>query len=315
MVYLYSLRGSFCRCWKTMALLRSTLLGCSVLVSLWSGWGLRAYGQSLPDDVADSLARLDQSICLQQWGQAIGITSGLIASPNVSATERQGLLNFRRQLRGWQLKPSPAAIQASCDRTSSLFLSLEEPAPPQPQPLDWNRALATLAIREPIVMLNDGAEPTADLIPIELTTGSPDILTDGATPIDTTDGFNVVGGRVNVAQHVYSFLARMGDSPELEVEVTRTLIGSGTPQLFLFDRAGRLLVQSTPDNLQASIQNFVMPTTSVYFAVVTPPETTPILDAQGLIVDWQRSQNSRFDYTLTLTGVTPYQTLLPDSRP
>ncbi|MEM9264359.1 MAG: hypothetical protein AAGA46_02430 [Cyanobacteria bacterium P01_F01_bin.13] len=293
-----------------MDLLRSTLLGLSVTVFLLSGWELRAYGQSLSNDVAASLARLDRSICLQQWGYAIEITSELIASPDVSAAYRQELLTFRRQLQIWQLNPSPSIVQASCDRTLPLFLTLEAPTPPPPQPLDWNRALATLANPGPIIELDDGFESTANVIPTELTASSPEILADWATPIDTTDGFSVVGGQVYVDQQVYSFLSRFGDPINLDLEVTRAYIG-GASQLFLFNQAGRLMVQSDPTNLQASIENFVIPQTDVYFAVVGPQGTTPVLDGQGLLVGWQTAQNSRFDYTLTLTGVTPYQALLP----
>ncbi len=294
-----------------MTLLRSTLLGLSVLVSLGSGWGQRAYGQPL----SHRGARLDRAICLQQWEQALDITSGLIATPEISATDRQELLQFRRQLQAWQLSPSPVEIQASCDRTLSLFLPLEAPTPPSPQPLDWNRALATLANPRPIIVLDDGVEPTADLIPADLTTDSPEILANWATPIDTTDGFNVVGGQVDGGQQVYSFLARIGDSLALELDITRTYFGAGQPQLFLFDRAGRLLIQSDPGNLQTSTQNFVVPETDVYFVVVASPETIPIMGVRNRIVDWQRTQTSRFDYTLTLTGVTPYQALLPDGWP
>lgn len=271
---------------------------------------MQVHGQVPPHQVSDGLAWLDRAVCLQRWDQAIDITSELIASPHVSTTYRQELLSFRRQLQTWRVSPMPPTSQASCDRTLPLFLNLAEPEAPEPQPLDWNRALATLRNTSPIIQLDDGFEPTDNLIPTELTATSPETLTTFATPIDTSDGFDVIGGRVNRGEQVYSFLARLGDQVSLDLEITRGYVGD-EPQIFLFDQGGRLLAQSNSVGFQASVQEVVMPKTDVYFAVVSPQTTTPILDAQGLIVGWQTTANSSFDYTLTLTGVTPYQSLLP----
>ncbi|MBE9068767.1 hypothetical protein IQ260_19155 [Leptolyngbya cf. ectocarpi LEGE 11479] len=296
-----------------MAILRSHGLGFSVgfavLISLCNGGALRA--QALSHQVHQAtLAQLDRAVCLQQWGQAIDITSRLIASPDVSMTYRQELLRFRRQLQTWQITPVPPITQASCDRTLPLFLPLAEPEAPEPQPLDWYGAIAALRSSRPIIELDDDFDPTVNLIPPELTASSPEVLADFASPIDTTDGFNVVGGRVNRGQQVYSFVARLGDRLSLEADVTRTHIG-GETQIFLFDQTGHLLMQSNDIGFQVSMQNVVIPKTDVYFAVVSPQGTTPILDSQGLIVGWQtQDANSSFDYTLTLTGVTPYQALL-----
>ena len=212
------------------------------------GWGLRAYGQSLPQGVADSLGQLDRAICLQQWARAIDITSGLMASSHVSTGYRQELLGFRRQLQQWQTSSLPPTVQASCDRTLSLFITLDEPEAPESQPLDWGRALATLGNTRPIIQLDDGVEPANDIIPIELTVNSPELLTDLAIPIDTTDGFNVVGGGVNGYQQTYSFLARVGDRVSLALDVTRTHT-RGDAQLFVFDQTGRLVTQSDPGTL------------------------------------------------------------------
>ncbi|MEO0430665.1 MAG: hypothetical protein AAF151_03130 [Cyanobacteria bacterium J06656_5] len=274
------------------------------------GWGLRAYGQSLPPGVADSLGQLDRAICLQQWARAIDITSGLMASSHVSTGYRQELLGFRRQLQQWQTSSLPPTVQASCDRTLSLFITLDEPEAPESQPLDWGRALATLGNTRPIIQLDDGVEPANDIIPVELTVNSPELLTDLAIPIDTTDGFNVVGGGVNGYQQTYSFLARVGDRVSLALDVTRTHT-RGDAQLFVFDQTGRLVTQSDPGTLQASVQDVAVPKTGVYFAVVSPQDVMPVLNPSGLIVDWQIAGGTSFDYTLTLTGVTPYQTLLP----
>lgn len=291
-------------------MIRFNHLGLSVsfalLISLGNGEALQA--QAVTQQIG--LTQLDRAVCLQQWGQAIDITSRLIASPDVSTTYRQELLRFRRQLQTWQVAPVPPTTQASCDRTLPLFLTLAEPEVPEPQPLDWDRALASLRSSRPIVELDNDFDPAANLIAPELTASSPEALTEFANPIDTTDGFNVVGGRVNRQQQVYSFLARLGDPLSLDVDVTRTYIG-GEAQVFVFDQRGRLLRQSSDSGLQVSLQNVVIPKTDVYFAVVSPQETTPILDAQGLIVGWQtQDASSRFDYTLTLTGVTPYQALV-----
>ncbi|MEA5465302.1 hypothetical protein [Leptothoe sp. PORK10 BA2] len=294
-----------------MGMFCSPGLGLAMVFSLVGGWTMGAYGQSLPHTIDDDLAQLERAICLGQWQEAIDITSGLMASEEVSPDYRQELLGVRRQLQVWQTSSLPPQASSSCDRTQSLFITLDQqPTAPEPQPLDWNRALATLANRRPIIELNDDIEPTANLIPAELTANSPELLTAWANPLDTTHGFNVTGGRVNGDQQVYSFLARLGDRVSLELDVTRTYIG-GDSQLFVFDQDGRLLTQSDPDSLQASIQDFALPQTDVYFAVVSPQGTLPVVDAHGLITDWQISDGTSFDYTLTLTGVTPYQALLP----
>ena len=299
-----------------MATLRSACLSfsavLSVAVSLWNGWGLQAYGQPVHDDVSKGLAQLDRAICLQQWEQAIDITSGLIASSRVSSDYRQTLLSFRQQLQTWRMSPTPPSSQASCDRILPLFLTLAEPEAPQPQPLDWNSALATFRSARPIIQLDDGFEPTDNIIPPELTESSPELLASVATPIDTTDGFGVVGGTLNRSQQVFSFLARLGDPVSLEADVTRSH-GPGTPQLWLFDQHGRLLAQSdnNSDSFQASIQAVAAPQTTVYFVAVVSQGSMPALDAQGQIIDWQTADSTSFDYTLTLTGVTPYQVLTP----
>ncbi len=293
-----------------MGMFRSTCLGLSVVFSLLGGWTLRAHGQLLSHQITEGLAQLDRAICLQQWEEAIDITSGLMASSEISSDYRQELLGFRRQLQVWQASALTPQTQSSCDRTQSLFITLDEPAAPEPQPLDWSRALATLANRRPIIQLDSGFEPTSDLIPADLTAQSPELLTNWATPIDTTDGFTVLGGSVNGQQQVYSFLARLGDRISLELDVTRTYTW-GESQLWFFDSSGRLLTQSASDSVQTSLQNFAVPKTDVYFVVVSPQSTPPALNTRGLLTDWPISDGTSFDYTLTLTGVTPYQTLLP----
>lgn len=285
----------------------SLSFGFAVVFSMFSG--VRA--QSLSDDVVAGLAQLDRAICLQQWEQAIGLTSALIASPEISTVYRQNLLDFRRQLQVWQTSPVLPSAQAICDRTLPLFLTLDTPEIPEPQPLDWNRALASLRSTRPIIQLDDDSESTVGLIPTELTTSSPELLTNRATPIDTTDGFNVVGDSINGQQRVYSFLARLGDSVSLEVDLTRSY-SRGDAQLYIFDQTGHLITQSDSPTFQGgAAQDFVAPKTDVYFAVVSSQGTIPTLNVGGQLVDWQNTDNTSFDYTLTLTGVTPYNALLP----
>ncbi|MEM9806107.1 MAG: hypothetical protein AAF959_12575 [Cyanobacteria bacterium P01_D01_bin.56] len=292
----------------------SMRLGFALASSLVFGGGLQAYGQVTPTSpyrqVVDGLMRLERAICLQTWGEAIDITSELMASPDVSPAYRQELLMFRRQIQHWQLNSVTPTTQTSCDRTVPLFLTLSEPEPLEPQPLNWNRALENLTNSRPIINLDNAYDPLSDLIPAELTENSPGALVDTATPIDTTDGFNVVGGRISWEPEVYSFLARQGDYISLEADVTRASVQS-TFRLMLFDQTGKLLIQSEQSDFQTSVQRYRMPKTDVYFAAIMPEEAAPILDSQRRIVGWQPTSNTRFDYTLTLTGVTPYQSLLP----
>ncbi|MEM7793583.1 MAG: hypothetical protein AAF579_03905 [Cyanobacteria bacterium P01_C01_bin.118] len=272
----------------------------------------QARAQLFADDVADGLSRLDRAVCLQQWSQAIAITSELITSSNVSSEYRQELLNFRRQLQVWQVSPLPPTSRSSCDRTLPLVLTVpEESVASAPQPLNWNRALFSLGSTRPIVELDEDFDPMDHLIPAALIASSPEVLAAGAIPIDTADGFNVVGGRISGQHQVYSFLARLGDPVSLEVNVTRTYT-QGEMQLYVFDQTGRLIAQSeSPTFPDGATQDFIAPKTDVYFAVVSPQGTVPILNAQGGVLDWQTNANTSFDYTLTLMGVTPYTALVP----
>ena len=299
---------------RKMTMLRSTGFGFAIVCFLTLGGELRAYSQvpqaSSYHQVIDDIARLDRAICLQAWDQAIDVTSALIASSDVSSTYRQELLLFRRQLQHLRLNPVPPTIRASCDRTQSLFLTLTESETPGPQPLDWDLALATLNNSRPIIDLDNTYDPLSDLIPAELTAESPETLIDFATPIDTTDGFNVISDRINSSPQVYSFLARRGDLLFLEADVTRTY-NQGNFRLLLFDKAGQLLTRSDQSNFHTSVRSYRIPNTDVYFAAVVSEESAPILDRQGYLIEWQANGAKSFDYTLTLTGVTPYQTLLP----
>ena len=285
-----------------------------VSLGVWIGFSMlgQAQAQSFVDDIADGLTQLDRAICLQQWSEAIAITGGLIASSDISSEYRQELLSFRRQLQAWQSSPLPPTSQSSCDRTLPLVLNIPaDPVEPDPQPLNWTRALFSLGSTSPIVELDDDFEPMDHLIPAALTATSPDGLTIDAIPIDTADGFNVVGGRLNGRQQVYSFLARLGDQIFLEVDVTRTYL-YGEMQLYVFDQTGRLIDQSDSPTFQGgAAQGFVAPKTDVYFAVVSSRDTLPVLDGQDVLVDWQTSGSTSVDYTLTLTGVTPYSALVP----
>ncbi|MGD1853878.1 MAG: hypothetical protein ACFB2W_06450 [Leptolyngbyaceae cyanobacterium] len=295
-----------------MGILRFASLGLFLGLAALVSSGGKVWAQSLSNDTTDSLVQLDRAICLQQWPQAVAMTSRLIASSDVSPAYRQDLLLFRRQLQ--ELQEQPLNAQPSCDRTLPLFLTLDPPTVSEPQPLDWNRALETLAIlasSRPVIDLNDSSEPDINPIPAELTRNSPELLTSEAIPIDTTDGFSVVGGSINGQQQVYSFLARLGDRVSLEVDITRTYT-QGDTQLYIFDQTGRLLTQSGSPTFQGgAIQAWVVPKTDIYFAVVGSQGTVPILDARKAVIDWQTTDNNHFDYTLTLTGVTPYQSLVP----
>ena len=295
-----------------MDIFRSTCLRLSL--GFWVGFSMfsQAQAQSFAHDVADGLSRLDRAVCLQQWPQAIAITSELIASSNISSEYRQELLSFRRQLQVWQVSPLPPTSQSSCDRTLPLVLTVPEvPVVSAPQPLDWNRALFSLGSTRPIVELDDDFEPMDHLIPATLIANSPEILTAGAIPIDTADGFNVVGGRLSGQHQVYSFLARLGDQVTLEIDATRTYI-PGEMQLYVFDHTGQLIAQSDSPTFQGgAAQDFVAPRTDVYFAVVSPQDTRPILNGQNVLLDWQTNASTTVDYTLTLMGVTPYSVFIP----
>ena len=119
----------------------------------------------------------------------------------------------------------------------------------------------------------------------------------------------MVSGQVGTGHEVYSFVAGLGDSLTVSLDVTQVMTGtlytSDDSQLFIFDKTGKLLaIADDTDGQQSRISELIIPKTDVYFAVVTTYNNDPILNRDDHLTGWQDNGGGRFDYTLTLSGVT-----------
>lgn len=89
---------------------------------------------------------LQNAVCLNDWDDAVRVTSSLIGSSEITPQYRQELVDFRRELQGWQ------ASQAQFDRSSNpdcaeAIAAANQPAPVPQQaarPLDWESAAASI---------------------------------------------------------------------------------------------------------------------------------------------------------------------------
>lgn len=255
---------------------------------------------------------LDQAICANDWGEAIGIVGRLVADENTGAMERNNLLTLRRQLEQFRTENVLVADAQACDRTDPYFLASPlTPSVQTGQPMSWERAVAEATNNQYSTEVI--TEEMALTLPIE--TGSPAGLTPAA-PVDLSQGLSVVSGHVGPGHEVYGFVAGMGDRIEANLEVTRVMAGSlytsDDSQLFIFDRQGNLIAAAddTSSGQQSRIEGVIVPRTDVYFAVVTSYNNDPILDRDGRLTGWQDNGGGRFDYTLSLSGVTPTSELV-----
>ena len=90
-----------------------------------------------------------------------------------------------------------------------------------------------------------------------------------------------------------------------------SLYTSDDSQLFIFDRSGALIATAddATDNIgggqRSRLNDWVVPKTDLYFAVVTSYGNDPIFDSAGQLTGWQDNGGGRFDYTLSISGATP----------
>jgi len=256
---------------------------------------------------------LDQAICANNWSTAIRITGQLIAKDETTGEQRSSLLTLRRQLERYRTEGVLVSDVEACDRTDPYLLASNLPTTVQTgNPLGWERA---------VVEATDNQYRTSEVVtesvpfalPVEM--GEPLGLTP-AEPVDLSRGLNVVSGHVGTGHEVYGFVARRGDRLSASLEVTRVMTGSlytsDDSQLFIFDREGTLIgsADDSSSTQQSSIENLVVPNTDLYFAVVTTYNNDPILNREGRLTGWQNNGGGRFDYVLTLSGITPTTSLV-----
>ena len=258
---------------------------------------------------------LDQAICANNWSTAISITGQLIAKDETTSEQRSSLLTLRRQLERYRTEGVLVSDVEACDRTDPYLLASNLPTTVQTgNSLGWERAVVEATDNQ--YRTSEFAEFATESVPFALPVemGNPLGLTP-AEPVDLSRGLNVVSGHVGTGHEVYGFVARRGDRLSANLEVTRVMTGSlytsDDSQLFIFDREGTL-IGSADDNTstqQSSIENLVVPNTDLYFAVVTTYNNDPILNREGRLSGWQDNGGGRFDYVLTLSGITPTTSL------
>jgi hypothetical protein len=184
--------------------------------------------------------------------------------------------------------------------------------------LNWNEGIASVTGRRaPVVQLDTRPEAEINpVIPLALFDGSNPALLP-SSPIETFEGFNVVAGQVGEYHQAYSFVARLGDRLSLDLDVTRvfpgTLYTNDDSQIYLFNAQGQLLAfNDDADGRQSNLSNFLVPQTDLYFVVVTSHNNTPIWSSNQTLSGWSETGGAKFDYTLTLTGVTPSVAIFPE---
>lgn len=279
------------------------------------GWGTipLAVVCALPASVLPAHAQkvtifeLDQAICANDWSDAIDIAGMLVADEMTPSAQRTSLVSLRRQLENYRAENTLVAEEQACDRTDPYLLTA--PAVPTVQtgaPLSWELAVAEATDNRystQVVTESDAfALPVVIVEPLGLTP---------AVPVDLSNGFNVVSGHVGSGHQVYSFVARRGDRLDATVAVTRVMTGSlytnDDSQLFVFDSQGQLIAAAddTDSTQQSRISDLVVPKTDLYFAVVTSYNNDPLFGSENRLTGWQGNGGGRFDYTLTLSGITP----------
>jgi hypothetical protein len=281
-------------------------LGLLVALSgLWAASGLPAQAQRT------TVFDLDQAICANDWRDAIGIVGTLIARDETTSAERSALLTLRRQLQSYQSENVIVADAQACDRTDPYLLQTSLPATVQTgQPLGWELAVAEATENQySTEVITESTPLTLPVAVGELAGLTP------AMPVDLSRGLNVVSGHVGEGHEVHAFVAGLGDRLEANLDVTRVMAGSlytsDDSQLFIFDRQGNLIASADDSNeqRQSRINGMIVPRTDLYFAVVTSYNNDPILNREGRLTGWQDNGGGRFDYTLTLSGVTPTNAL------
>lgn len=305
----------------------------SLLASLLAGTVSTLWVTSLPAYAQRAtIFELDQAVCANNWSSAIDIAGMLMASDRITDDQRASLLALRQQLERYRSEQVILPGAEACDRTDPYFLTAVAPTVQSGQSLGWQGAVAeATGNRYSSVVLT---EPTAFSLPVAM--GEAAGLTP-ATPVDLRNGINVAAGHVGAGHDVYGFVARLGDRLTVDLAVTQVMAGSlytsGDSQLFVFDRNGTLMASADDSDIvsepinnnfsnpsysnsassrqQSRISGLTIPKTDVYFAIVTSYNNDPILNREGQLTGWQDNGGGRFDYTLTLSGVTPTNAFAP----
>jgi len=267
---------------------------------------LSAFGALPAQAQRTTVFDLNQAICANEWDRAVGITGILVADEAISSDERQDLLALRRRLEFYRADGLILSNSQTCNLTDPYFLEETVTEPVPERVLGWEMAVAEVTENRYASEVITETPPLT--LPVSL--GDQQGLTP-AQPVDLSRGLNVVSGHVGAGHEVYGFVAGMGDRISVNLEVTQVMTGSlytsDDSQLFIFDRDGHLMASSddSDESHQSYISGMVVPKTDVYFAVVTSYNNDPIFNQDNRLTGWQDNGGGRFDYTLSVSGVTP----------
>lgn len=275
-----------------------------------------AVASSAPTSFEDVQEAIQSSLCLGDWNRAIALTGTLMAQPQFSPAYRSTLVSFRRQLESLRDTRQSVSDRAGCDAALAQFVAAEL-VPETAQPLNWEKAIATLTDRSYTGVPDQLARQIegfavaglARLVDTDVAALTP------ARPIDTRAGSGVSAGQVGQGYEVFTFVGGLGDRVNIDLDVTRVLPGilysDDDSQLFLFDGQGQLLAENDDfRRLQSRITNFVLPRSGSYYVVVTTYNNDPVLDGDNRVVGWSGSGGSAIEFTLSVTGVTPTDQLV-----
>ncbi|MFE4105679.1 DVUA0089 family protein [Almyronema epifaneia] len=260
---------------------------------------------------------LQLAVCLNAWDYALDLSDPLIASSEISPSDRAQLIQLRRQLQNYQARGTVVANQPNCEAVLAQTITAAEVSLPE-RPVEWARAyealFASLYYR-PGQGRNQSFRPILPLAGVSLRSQIDIPALSPETPIDTRNGSGVVAGEVSTYHQVYSFVAGLGDRVTIAVDVTEILPGTlyqdDDSQLFLFNSEGQLLAENDDlGRLQSQITDFLVPRTGLYYVVVTTYDNDPVLDREQRVIGWENNGGSAIEYTLTLAGVTPTAVLM-----
>ncbi len=255
---------------------------------------------------------LNQAICANDWGRAVGITGTLVANEATTSANRESLLVLRRRLEYYRADGLILHNSQTCNLTDPYFLAEAAPVEVEPErALGWEMAVAEVTENQ----YTSAVITASSALTLPVSMGNQRGLSP-AQPIDLSRGLNVVSGHVGAGHEVYGFVAGMGDRISLNLEVTEVMTGSlytsDDSQLFVFDREGQLIASSddASGGSQSRISGLLVPRTDLYFAVVTSYNNDPIFNQENRLTGWQENGGGRFDYTLSVSGATPTSALV-----
>lgn len=142
------------------------------------------------------------------------------------------------------------------------------------------------------------------------------VLADPLNPstfIDTSSGFGIGNGAVSTGHQIFRFNATEGDLITIGVFVTAILPGNqfedDDSQLFLFDKMGALVAENDDADpfeteFQSIIQDYLVPSSGVYYIGVTTFDNDPIIDVEALITGWEDDGESNIEFEVYVFGAT-----------